>query len=163
MPKSSRSSYVRAIRRGHGKDAFFRARAARTAGKKSKSPVTAFLPRGMACPAFLRKKSISRGRFASRPVREMRHWQKSPYILLPKGAFMKAVKKIMDDVSYSSTHRTTNDAKLALGEASQAFLHQLMRYADTFRRHAGRQTLMKDDVKLAKKILMDRLAGVYEN
>jgi len=86
-------------------------------------------------------------------LREIRKYQKSTELVIRKMAFQRLVREIAQD--YKSDIRFQSTALLALQEASEAYLVTLFEDTNLLAIHAGRQTIMVKDIKLARRIRGD--------
>jgi len=86
-------------------------------------------------------------------LREIRKYQKSTELVIHKMAFQRLVREIAQD--YKSDIRFQSTALLALQEASEAYLVTLFEDTNLLAIHAGRQTIMVKDIKLARRIRGD--------
>tara|TARA_B100000401_G_scaffold385247_1_gene288888 strand:- start:166 stop:630 length:465 start_codon:yes stop_codon:yes gene_type:complete len=92
-------------------------------------------------------------------LREIRRYQKSTELLLRKLPFARLVKEITQDISGMNADpkgvaatRWTKEAILMLQEASEAFLVGLFDDTNLVSIHAGRVTIRKKDLDLARRI-----------
>lgn len=83
-------------------------------------------------------------------LREIRHYQNTTDLVIPKASFLRLVKEI--------THRMKPDFRMqtaavaALQEAAEGHLVSLHEDSVLCALHAGRQTIMKKDLDLARRI-----------
>ncbi|KAH7676098.1 histone H3 [Aphelenchoides avenae] len=83
-------------------------------------------------------------------LREIRHFQKSNELLIPKKNFMLLVREIAQDhMVHLLFARECFDA---LQEAAEAFLKGLFEFTNLCALHAKRQTIRPEDIKLARRI-----------
>ena len=114
------------------------------------------------------KKGGKRWRPGTRALREVRHWQRDVFNLIPKAPFRLLCREIVQDTQIkvpSGTKRIPLDtmkvyniseaATDALQEAGEAYLVGLMDDANLLAIHARRQTLLRKDIELAKRIRGD--------
>ena len=93
-------------------------------------------------------------------LREIRKYQKSTELLIPRAPFRRLVKEIMTDLcnmnDYPNGPRAEGAAIIALQEATEAYLVHL--YEDTNLEciHRKRITIMPKDVQLARRIRGER-------
>lgn len=85
-------------------------------------------------------------------LREIRKFQKSTNLLIPKASFQRVVREIAQNMKPEV--RFQGEAVLALQEASEAFLTQLFADANLCALHAKRVTVSNNDIKLAKRLTM---------
>ena len=83
-------------------------------------------------------------------LREIRRYQSSSNLLIPKLPFQRLVREIaqemLTDIRFQST------ALLALQEASEAYLVQLLEDSNLCAIHAGRVTIKPVDMQIARRI-----------
>jgi histone H3/H4 len=79
-------------------------------------------------------------------IREIRHHQKSGNLLIPKRCFMRLVREIAQE--YSSDIRFAKNTFIALQEATEDALVDVMKRAQLNAIHCNRTTIMKQDMKL---------------
>ena len=94
----------------------------------------------------------SRFRPGTVALREIRRYQRSTELLIPKAPFQRLVKEILLDVSTTDVHRIQAGALNALHEAAEQFMVQTFDDANLCAIHASRSTVMKKDLLLAKRI-----------
>jgi len=87
-------------------------------------------------------------------LREIRKYQKSTELILPKIRFQRVVREIALD--YKSTIRFASAALLALQEAAEAYLVGLFEDVNLCAIHARRVTIMPKDMQLARRIRGER-------
>ena len=83
-------------------------------------------------------------------LREIRKYQKSTDLLIQKQPFRRLVRQVA--VNINNTIRFQESALLAIQEASEQFLTQLLEEGNLCAIHAKRVTLMPRDIQLAKRI-----------
>ena len=88
-------------------------------------------------------------------LREIRKYQKSTELLIPRLAFRRLVKEITQD--YKTDLRFQSLALVALQEAAEAFLVGMFEDVNECAIHARRVTIMPRDFRLAKRIRGDKL------
>ena len=86
-------------------------------------------------------------------LREIRRYQKSTDLLLPKRSFQRLVR---ESLAKEGDYRLQSTALLALQEASEAYLVSLFEDSYLCALHARRQTLMVKDMHLARRIRGER-------
>nr|BAE02657.1 centromere specific histone H3 variant [Luzula nivea] len=84
-------------------------------------------------------------------LREIRKLQKTTDLLVPKASFARLVKEITFQSS-KEVNRWQAEALIALQEASECFLVNLLESANMLAIHARRVTIMKKDIQLARRI-----------
>jgi histone H3 len=91
--------------------------------------------------------------YRSRPgtvaLREIRRYQKSTNLLIPKAPFQRLVRDIATRVSGGDTFRFTTASITALQEAAEVYLVQLFADANLCAIHAKRVTILCKDIWLA--------------
>ena len=87
-------------------------------------------------------------------LREIRRFQKSTNLLIPRTRFQRLVREIAQD--YKTDLRFQSTAILALQEASEAFLVSLFEDSNLCAMHAKRVTVMPKDIQLARRIRGER-------
>ncbi|KYN97127.1 histone H3-like centromeric protein CSE4 [Plasmodium gaboni] len=86
-------------------------------------------------------------------LKEIRAYQASTQLLIPKIPFVRVVKEITRLYELPDEHfRYTPEALLALQTASEAYLVSLFEDAYLCSLHANRVTLMPKDIHLARRI-----------
>ena len=112
---------------------------------KSKSPSKGGKP----------KKDRKKIRFHSGTValREIKKYQKSDKLLIPKAPFQRLVRDICSGID--NDLRFQRQALAALQEAAEAYIVGIMEDAGLCAVHAKRQTVMKSDMILARRIRGD--------
>lgn len=83
-------------------------------------------------------------------LREIRKYQKSTELLIPKLSFQRLVREIIQDQHVKL--RIQSSALMALQEASEAYLTNLFEDANLCAIHAKRVTIMPKDIQLARRI-----------
>ena len=87
-------------------------------------------------------------------LREIRRYQKSTEMLIPKLAFQKCVKEIME-TKYGQHYKIQAAALGALQEASEAYVVNLFENTNLCAVHAKRITILPKDIQLARRIRGD--------
>jgi histone H3 len=102
------------------------------------------------------KKDAKPRRFKAGTValREIKRYQKSNDLLLPRAPFMRLVKAITEETDHQL--RFQSQAIQALQEATEAYIVGLFEDTNLCAIHAKRQTVMKKDMELARRIRGDR-------
>lgn len=83
-------------------------------------------------------------------LKEIRRYQKSTDLLIPKKPFQRLVKEISQE--FITDLRFQSSALLALQEASEAFLTTLFEDANLTAIHAKRVTIMPRDIQLVRRL-----------
>lgn len=83
-------------------------------------------------------------------LRDIKKYQKSTQLLIPKLPFSRLAREVMQE--FKVDLRVTGSAMLAIQEAVEAHLVGLMDDANLCAIHDKRQTLMPKDVQLARRI-----------
>ena len=87
-------------------------------------------------------------------LREIRRYQKTFYLMIPKLPFQRLVKEITQD--FKTDLRFQGSSILALQEASEAYVVGLFEDTNLCGIHAKRVTIMPKDVQLARRIRGER-------
>lgn len=87
-------------------------------------------------------------------LREIKRYQKSTDMLIPRAPFQRLVRDICSGID--NELRFQGSALLALQEASEAYIVGIMEDAGLCAVHAKRQTVMKQDMVLARRIRGDQ-------
>ncbi len=85
-------------------------------------------------------------------LREIRRFQRSTDMLIPKAPFQRLVKEVARRVSGGGDYRMQSAAVMALQEAAEAYLVGLMEDSNMCAIHAKRVTVMPVDMRLARRI-----------
>jgi histone H3/H4 len=99
--------------------------------------------------------------FIAKALREIRHWQKTTFCLIPRGAFRNLVREIGADMStggHADPIRWQAQAVLDLQEMAERFLVEDFSASNFCAIHARRITLKDTDMKL-----VERLHGSHAN
>ena len=88
------------------------------------------------------------------PLREIRHYQKSTELLVPKLPFQRLVREIAQE--FKTDLKFQAAAIGALHEASEAYLTGLFEDTNLAAIHGKRVTIMPKDVQLARRIRGER-------
>ena len=87
-------------------------------------------------------------------LREVKRYQKSMDCLLPRAPFMRLVKAISQGYDYEM--RFASQAIIALQEATEAYIVGVFEDTNLCAIHAKRQTILKKDMDLARRLRGDR-------
>ena len=85
-------------------------------------------------------------------LREIRRYQKTTELLIPKAPMSRAVKEVLIGVEGGSKLRMQSMALAAVHEASEAFTVGLMEDANLFAIHGKRVGVIPKDIRLARRI-----------
>ncbi|XP_033321701.2 uncharacterized protein LOC117217916 [Megalopta genalis] len=86
-------------------------------------------------------------------LREIKHFQKTVHMLIPKGPFSRVVRDIISEMSSSPNDiRVSSVALEALQEAVEAYLVQFFEDCILVAMHAKRVTLQVQDVRLLRRL-----------
>ena len=96
------------------------------------------------------KKKERRFRLGTLALREIRKYQKSSELLIPKLPFQRLVREVAD--AFKANVRFQSHAILALQEASEMFLTAVFEDTNLCAIHAKRVTIMAKDMQLACRI-----------
>jgi len=84
---------------------------------------------------------------------DIRRYQKSTMLLIPKLPFSRLIREVANDIIPRGKElRFQSSALMALQEASEAYLVQLMEDTVLCAVHAKRVTIMPRDMRLARRI-----------
>lgn len=89
-------------------------------------------------------------------LREIRKYQKGTELLIPRSAFMRLVREIAQELSIINKVRWTRKALEALQEGGEAMVVSLFEDTNLCAIHAGRVTIQRKDILLAKRIRGER-------
>jgi len=87
-------------------------------------------------------------------LREIRKFQKTTELLIPKLAFLRLVREVAQD--YTNAPRFQASAVDALQEAAEVYLVELFQNTLLCAVHAKRVTIMPKDIQLARRIRGER-------
>ena len=87
-------------------------------------------------------------------LREVKRYQKSLDMLLPRAPFQRLVRSICEDLDHEL--RFQSQALTAIQEATEAYITGLFEDTNLCAIHANRVTVMKKDMDLARRIRGDR-------
>lgn len=85
-------------------------------------------------------------------LREIRYYQKSTDLLIRKLPFQRLTREIAQEQTKESQTKFQGSALLAIQEAAEAYLTDILSEANLYAMHAKRVTLMPKDVVLAKRV-----------
>jgi len=108
----------------------------------------------MSCPTAGGIKKPHRYRPGTVALREIRKYQATTELLIPKRKFQNFVREIAQ--CFKADLRFQSNALMALQEAAEAFLVGLMEDTNLCAIHAKRVTIMPKDMQLARRIRGDR-------
>jgi histone H3/H4 len=91
-----------------------------------------------------------RAKPGQKAVREIKRYQKSDKFMLPRTSFQRLVREIGQQ--FKTNLNWSSDSMEALQVASEAYLTDVFVDADLCARHAGRETLLAKDVRIATRI-----------
>ena len=120
-----------------------------TGGKPSRKGLATIAARKSA-PATGGVKKPHRYRPGTVALREIRRYQKSYDILVPKAPYMRLFREVLQD--HKSDMRVQAAASLAAQEMLEAFLVQRFEDSNLSAIHAKRVTIMPKDLQLAQRI-----------
>ncbi|KAL3694794.1 hypothetical protein R1sor_008445 [Riccia sorocarpa] len=106
-------------------------------------------PQNQATPGGSRRKR--RAKPGTRALREIRYYQKSFNLLIPRLPFARLVKEISESMARSVT-RWTAEALTALQEAAEGHVVNLFENGNLCALHAKRVTIMPKDLHLANRL-----------
>ncbi len=110
--------------------------------------------RGKGAAATGGVKKPHRWRAGTAALREIRRFQKSTDLLIPRGTFARLIREYLAEHTLPSGEacRITGNALLALQEAAEAILVALFEDTQLCSVHAKRVTVMAKDMLLAKRL-----------
>ena len=106
-------------------------------------------------PTAFGVKKCHRWRPGTVALREIRRYQKSSKMLIPRSRFALAVRAIALEY-VGSQHRWQSAGLLALQDAAEAYLTSLFEDANLCAIHANRVTIMPKDIQLARRVRKER-------
>ncbi|XP_044316414.1 histone H3.3A-like [Drosophila rhopaloa] len=124
-----------------------------TGGKASRKQL-ATTAAGKSAPSTGGVKKPHRYRPGRVALREIRRYQKSTQLLIPKLTFQHLVREIIQD--FKNDLRFQAAAIGALQEAGEAYLVGLFEETNLSAIHGKRVTIMPEDIKLARRIRGER-------
>ena len=104
-----------------------------------------------AAPAKRKHRRLRPGALA---LKEIRKYQKSTELLIPKLSFSKLLKEVAQD--FKPDLRFQSHAVMAMHEAAEAYLTALFEDTNLCAIHARRVTIMPKDIQLARRIRGER-------
>lgn len=96
------------------------------------------------------------GRINSRIIREIRAYQRTTHMLIPRAAFKRVVKEIGQD--FDPTIRFTKDSYEALQQAAEHEMYKIFECLQILALYRGRQTVLPRDVNCLR-FLRRQFAG----
>ncbi len=124
-------------------------------GGKAPRKVLATMAARRSAPATGGCKKPRRFRPGTVALREIRRYQKSDKLLLPKLSFQRLVKEVIQ-TDMCKDLRLTSHALMALHEACEAYIVSLFEDTLLCALHAKRITIMPKDMMLARRIRGER-------
>ena len=103
------------------------------------------------------KVPMKRMRPGLRALQEIRKYQKSTNLMIPKAPFQRLVREVLQIVTGTTTFRLQSVAVLAMQEASEAYLVGIFDDTNLCAIHAKRVTIMPKDIHLARRIRGERV------
>ncbi|KAJ7951281.1 histone H3 like protein [Quillaja saponaria] len=98
-----------------------------------------------------RRQKKRRYRPGTKALHEIRRYQKTCNLLIPRAPFIRAVRQVTHQLS-TEVSRWTPEALVSLQEAAEDYLVLLFEDAMLCAIHAKRVTLMKKDFELARRL-----------
>lgn len=89
-------------------------------------------------------------------LRDIRKYQKSTNLLIPRLPFARLVRECAQNIGAKEDTRFQSNAIGALQEAAEAYLVGLFEDTNLCAIHAKRQTIMPKDIQLARRIRGER-------
>lgn len=102
----------------------------------------------------MKERKVRRNKPGTVTLREVKRYQKSVDMLLPRASFQRLVRGITVEMDHSL--RFQSQALQALQEASEAYIVGLFEDTNLCAIHAKRVTVQKKDMDLARRIRGDR-------
>ena len=127
-------------------------KSSQAAGSKNKSKV--MKKKSAPAEGGVKEKSGRRWRPGTVALREIKRYQKQTVMLLPRAPFQRLVRNICGEID--TELRFQAQALLALQEAAEAYVVGLFEDTNLCAIHAGRSTIMKKDLELARRIRGER-------
>ena len=109
----------------------------------------------------VKDKRKARNRPGTVTLREVKRYQKSVDMLLPRAPFQRMVRGITVDMDHQL--RFQSQALQALQEASEAYIVGLFEDTNLCAIHAKRVTVQKKDMDLARRIRGDKMTDFRDN
>ena len=97
------------------------------------------------------RKSVPKRNPGLNALKEIKHYQQTTNLLIPKLAFQNLVKEIT--TNYRNDLRIQSPALGILHHASESYLIETLEMANLCCLHAKRVTIMNKDIRLAKRII----------
>ena len=153
--KAAKNAAKKSKSKSPSKKAGAKPKAAKSSQSPKKSPAKSKSPKkekkSQSQPAGERKKP--RFKPGTVALREIRRYQKSTSLLIPKAPFLRLAKDIAQ--SYDPDLRFASQALYALQEAAEAYLVGIFEDTQLCAIHANRVTIAKKDMELARRIRGD--------
>lgn len=130
-------------------------KAAAAPAKKKSLPAAQKTPRRLSKSPNAQTPKKRRFRPGTKALREIRAYQKSTSLLIPRLPFSRLIKEIAMQKS-SAGLRFQSSALMALQEAAEAYIVQLFEDIQLCAIHARRVTVMPRDMHLARRIRGER-------
>ena len=127
---------------------------AKAASKMPKVKGSKMIKKAAPAEGGMKDKRKNRFKPGTVTLREIKRYQKSTDMLLPRASFQRCVRGITMDMDH--TLRFQSQALYALQEATEAYLVGLFEDTNLCAIHAKRMTVMKKDMDLARRIRGDR-------
>ena len=102
----------------------------------------------------MKEKRQIRRKAGTTALREIKRYQKSVDAIIPRAPFQRLVKNIAQE--FNSDLRFQSQAIVALQEATEAYIVGVFEDTNLCAIHAKRQTIMRKDMVLARRIRGDR-------
>jgi histone H3 len=106
------------------------------------------------CPLVVSLCLFTQHRPGTKALREIRKYQKSTDVLIPRLPFQRLVREITQDLKKDL--RFQSPALQALQEAGEAYLVGLFEDANLCAIHANRVTIMPKDIQLSRRLRGER-------
>uniref|UniRef100_A0A914D491 Histone H2A/H2B/H3 domain-containing protein n=1 Tax=Acrobeloides nanus TaxID=290746 RepID=A0A914D491_9BILA len=101
------------------------------------------------------QKKVRRYRSSAKTLKEIRQYQKSVNLLIPRASFTRVVKQVVNEILHARNKTCRIELKgiVALQSAAEAFLVTLFEAANLAAIHTKRVTVMLRDIQLVRRIL----------
>jgi len=121
---------------------------------KKSAPAAGGMKGGKSTPKGEDEKKMRRYKPGTVALREIKRYQKSIDLLIPRAPFARLVRNICQDLH--DDLRFSSDALRALQESSEAYLVGIFEDTNLCAIHANRATIFRKDMLLARRLRGDR-------
>lgn len=109
----------------------------------------------------VKKRKKRRSKPGVKALREIREYQKSTKLLIPKAPFSRLVREVAQDVRGSGETRFSYNAMLALHEAAEEHVARTFRDGMNLACASKKKTLFLDHMRLARRIIASGFSSSY--